>query len=233
MSELERTLVELGRGLDWPETPDVAAAVRARLGEPEARRFRTRPLVVALVVLAVAIGAALLVPQARTSILRFFHLGGVTVERVDRLPRTRPLGRLELGAPVSLAEAGRRLGEPVLLPDGDRPDAVYFDGALSERGGVNLLYGSASHPRLLVSEFPSDGFDILKKVAKIGTEVSRVSVRGNPGLWVAGPHSVQFGLLPRRLAGGTLIWLDGNLTMRLESGLSKRDSLALARTFRR
>src|SRR3954463_13638229 len=172
MSDLERTLVELGRGLDWPETPDVATAVRARLGEPEVRRSRTRPPGVALVVLAVAIGAALLVPQARTSILRFFHLGGVTVERVDRLPPTRPLARLELGAPVSLAEAGRRLGRPVLLPDGDEPDAVFFDGALGETGGVNLLYGPRERPRLLVSEFPTNGFDVLKKVVKLGTGVS-------------------------------------------------------------
>src|SRR4051794_17631910 len=200
MSDLERTLVELGRGLDWPETPDVAAAVRARLGEPEARRFRTRPLVVALVVLAVAIGAALLVPQARTSILRFFHLGGVTVERVDKLPPTRPRGRLELGAPVSLAEAGRRLGHPILLPDGDEPDAAFFGGALSETGGVNLLYGPSTRPRLLVSEFPTNGFDVLKKVVKLGTEVSRFSFDGKPALWVPGPHAVQFGLLPPRLA---------------------------------
>src|SRR3954463_4448267 len=166
MSDLERTLVELGRGLDWPETPDVATAVRARLGEPEVRRSRTRPLVVALVVLAVAIGAARLGPRARPSILRFFHLGGVTVERVDRLPRTRPLGRLELGAPVSLAEAESRLGYPVLLPDGDRPDRAYYDGAI---GGVNLLWGDPAHPRLLVSEFPTRTFDVLKKVVKLGT----------------------------------------------------------------
>src|SRR3954470_12490463 len=131
MPELERDLRELGRGLDWPATPDLASAVRARLEEPR-RRSWGRPLAVALVVLAIAVGAALLVPQARTSILRFFHLGGVTVERVDKLPPTRPRGRLELGAPVSLAEAGRRLGHPILLPDGDEPDAAFFDGALSE-----------------------------------------------------------------------------------------------------
>src|SRR5689334_22223355 len=116
MSELERALVELGRGLEWPATPDLAPAVRARLGERGPRRAGVRPLAVGLVVVAVAVGASLLVPQARTSILRFFPLGGVTVERVDRLPRTRPLARLELGEPVSFGEAERRLGYPVALP---------------------------------------------------------------------------------------------------------------------
>jgi hypothetical protein len=227
MSELERALVDLGRGLDWPETPEFAQPVRARLHEPGPRHAWMRPLAAALVVLAVAIGAALLVPQARTSILRFFHLGGVTVERVDRLPRTRPLARLELGAPVSLGEAERRLGFPVLLPDGDRPDTAYYDGTI---GGVNLLYGDPSRPRLLVSEFPTSTFNVLKKVVKLSTGVERVTVHGGPGLWIAAPHTVQFGPLPPRLAGNTLIWLDGPLTIRLESGLSKRDSLALART---
>ena len=105
-----------------------------------------RSLVLVLAVLVVALAAALAVPQARTSILRFFHLEGVTVERVDRLPATRPLGRLELGAPVTPAEARRRLGVPVLFPAGDRPDAVFFDGAPGA-GGVNLLYGSAARHR--------------------------------------------------------------------------------------
>src|SRR4051812_21997807 len=170
MADLERDLRELGRGLEWPGTPDLATAVRARLDEPR-RRSWGRPLAVALVVLAVAVGAALLVPQARTSILRFFHLGGVTVERVDRLPRTRPLGRLELGAPVSLAEAESRLGYPVLLPDGDRPDRAYYDGAI---GGVNLLWGDPAHPRLLVSEFPTRSFDVVKKIVKLAPGVSRL-----------------------------------------------------------
>src|SRR3954453_20283914 len=137
MPELERDLLELGRGLDWPARPDLASAVHARLDEPR-RRAWGRPLAGGLVGLAIVVGAGLVVPPARTSILRFFPLGAVTVERVDRLPPTRPLARLQLGAPVSLAEAGRRLRRPVLLPDGDEPDAVFFDGALGETGGVNL-----------------------------------------------------------------------------------------------
>jgi hypothetical protein len=213
VAELERDLLDLGRRLDWPATPDVAAAVRPRLGERPG--LRLRPLALALVVLAVAVIAALAVPQARTSILRFFHIEGVTVERVDRLPPTRPLGRLELGAPVSPAEAERRLGTKVLLPDGERPDATYFDGALGG-GGVNLLYGPAAHPRLLVGEFRTGSFDVLKKIVGLGADVDHVSVDGNAGLWIPGPH-----------------WNDGTLTIRLESALSRPAALALARTLHR
>ena len=43
----------------------------------------------AFAVLAVAVGAAMAVPQARTAILEFFRLRGATVERVETLPRVR------------------------------------------------------------------------------------------------------------------------------------------------
>ncbi len=44
MAELERMLSQLGRELDWPDTPELAPGVRARLAEPSPRRAR-RPLV--------------------------------------------------------------------------------------------------------------------------------------------------------------------------------------------
>ena len=37
MSELEQRLTQLGRELDWPETPDLAPAVRQRLASPRPR----------------------------------------------------------------------------------------------------------------------------------------------------------------------------------------------------
>src|SRR4051794_77916 len=132
MPDLETRLRALAADVAWPETPGLAEALV--LDRPR-RRASRRALVIALAVVAVALAAAFAVPDARTSILRFFHLRGVTVERVDRLPEARPLGDLHLGAPVSLAEARLRLGQPILLPGGDPPDATYFHGALPTRGG--------------------------------------------------------------------------------------------------
>src|ERR687890_1670391 len=98
MTELERALVALGEELDLPSTPDVWPRVRERLQRP--RWFRPALAAVALGVVALAIAFA--VPDARSAILRFFHLGAATVERVDTLPpaRERPLVS-GLGAPVS------------------------------------------------------------------------------------------------------------------------------------
>ncbi|HEY6055886.1 MAG TPA: hypothetical protein VIU86_18290, partial [Gaiellaceae bacterium] len=79
MSELEQALVALGRELALPPAPDLAAAVGGRLE----RRRRLRPwLVVALALLA-ALAVAFAVPQARSAILRFFHIRGAQVTLVD------------------------------------------------------------------------------------------------------------------------------------------------------
>ncbi|MGH3052588.1 MAG: hypothetical protein ACRDM8_06460, partial [Gaiellaceae bacterium] len=81
MPELELALAEIGRELDIPETPDLAPLVRQRLaaGSPPRRRLvpARRGLVLAFVTLAVAVTAAMAVPQSRAAILEFFGLRGV------------------------------------------------------------------------------------------------------------------------------------------------------------
>src|SRR5256885_16519855 len=82
MTELERALVALGRDVEFPATPDVWAGVGERLH----RRRWLRPVVFAVALGALAIGVAMAVPPARSTILRFFHIGSATVERVQTLP---------------------------------------------------------------------------------------------------------------------------------------------------
>ncbi len=105
MTELERALVALGNELEFPPTPDVAGAVRARLA-PRRRWLRPAALVFAVVV--VGVGIAMAVPPARSAILRFFHIGAATVERpvLRRRQRLDPLDR----APVALARHDGREG---------------------------------------------------------------------------------------------------------------------------
>src|SRR5690242_19356175 len=88
MTELERALVALGNELDIPATPAVRHGGEQRLQ----RRRWIRPAVFALAAGVVAVGIAMAVPPARSAILKFFHIGSVTVERVDTLPpaQTRP-----------------------------------------------------------------------------------------------------------------------------------------------
>ena len=110
MTELERSLRLLGDGLAFPEAPDVSEAVQRRLVDmrPQRRRPSRRALVLAFAVLAVAVGAVMAVPPARTAVLEFFGLRGATVQRVESLP-TVPTpdpapSALLLGDPLPVAD---------------------------------------------------------------------------------------------------------------------------------
>src|SRR2546423_8571131 len=114
MPELERDLREVGRLIAFPPEPNLVPGVVGRLTErPRGRR----PLVLALAVLAVALAAAFAVPPARTAILRFFHIGGETAERVDVLLPARhgsPVARL--ARPLRPSPARGAAGFPPRLP---------------------------------------------------------------------------------------------------------------------
>src|ERR671932_770829 len=147
MTELERALVALGAELEFPPTPDLAGAVRARLERPRWRR----PVVFALAVAALAIGIAMAVPPARSAILRFFHIGAATVERVETLPpaKQRPLG----------AGLGPALTRPTLrLPPGLVATAYYA------RPGLNAALLRYRGTRVLLAEISGDQVAFGKKM---------------------------------------------------------------------
>lgn len=230
MNELEQQLRLLPVAV--PEAPDLAPAVLVRL---EGRPFPWRRVaVVALAVLAVAIAAAFAVPQARTTILRWFHLGGATIERVETLPPAgeRTLG--DLGRPLSREAAEHAIGFRLRLPafKGDAPKRVYVvDDALATV--VIRAYGTSA----LLSEFRSFGTETLHKLASDKTVIEPVQINGREGLWLqGGPHTLRWydvnaGFRERMvlIRGNVLLWLDDGLTLRLEGRLTKAHALAIAR----
>ena len=246
MTELERALTELGARIEFPPTPDLASGVRARLARRPRRGpfFQRRALAVALAVLALAAATALAVPPARSALLRWLGIEGARIERVEELPPTPREPRFALGERVTLAEVRARAGFPVAAPSArgfERPDAVYFSRAVPG-GMVSFVYGRASAPRALVTQFLSEpGFPFIQKSATPETTIERIRVDGEPGYWLAGkPHTfvfrnargvVQHGTL--RLAGNTLVWQAGDVTLRLEGGLTKAQALRVAESLTR
>src|SRR6266540_2859152 len=215
MTELERALVALAGELDFPPEPNLVAGVRARL---ERRRLlfpRRRALALAVALVVVAFGIAMAVPDARSAILRFFHIGAVTVEQVETLPaaQERPL-TAGLGEPLSRHEAERRAGFPILLPrDRSSTPTRYY-----VRPG-------------LIATFLHAGPD---------THVEPVQI-GRFGLWIEGGRHVivwefervRVHRLDTRLAGNVLLWLQGERTFRLEGDFSKAEMLKLGRQITR
>jgi hypothetical protein len=234
VSELERRLAGLGAEIAVPVEPDVAAAVVARLDQRPRRPFPWRTAALALAVLAVAVGAAFAVPQARTTILRWFHLRGVTVERVETLPpATERSHAAGLGIRMSLSEAERIVGFRLALPQFEhgRPGRVYVRDAQL----ASVIVRAHGEP-VLLSEFRSANPEFLRKSTATETRVEPVRVDGEPGLWIeGGTHvliypggSTEPGAVLIR--GNVLLWVHRNLTLRLEGELSKGEALRLGKS---
>jgi hypothetical protein len=212
VSELERELRQLGRELDWPSTPELATAVRARLGAAPApaaeprRRLRVLPpaglrrslaiAVVALLVLAGGVFAA--VPSVRDSVLDFFGLQGATVERREQLPPPPKPHPLRLGEATTLAAARDSLAFDPLVPEAaGEPAGVYVDTGVPG-GLLSLTYPPAqglpearsTHLGLLVSEFRGDlAPEYFGKTAGQTTRIERIRIDGNRAIWLEGaPH---------------------------------------------
>jgi Domain of unknown function (DUF4367) len=271
--DLERALTDLAASLEFPPTPDLAAAVTARLGEAPApapapptpadrarrwlaglagwRRLAAAGLAVVLLAAAVLVAS----PGTREAVARRLGLRGIGVELGGPPPptvTTTPGGRLELGLGdrVTLEEARRRVDWPVLVPAAGlgRPDAVYVNEAVPSGGRVDLVYrarpGLPASPftdvGLLITEFQGQPTpEFLKKVTAMGV-VEQVTVGGEPGYWFSGePHFFTYqdaaGTLREeqtRLAGNTLIWQRGDLTLRLEGELPKEEAIRIAESMR-
>ena len=234
MSELELTLTNLGRELDYPETPDVIAPVRRRLAEGRRPVAWRRPLVIALAALVVVVGAAMAVPQARSEILDWLGIGSVTIRYVDELPKVdKTQDDLALGERMSLAEAREQSSFRIEMPtiEGLQHSDVYR----GPYGHVSLLYGSDDEPRLLITQII--GMGMLEKLLQEGTRVDRVRVGRAEGVWLEGDEHVVFfpsaGPESKRLVGNTLLLQRPDaVTVRIEADIPKQEALRIFRSMR-
>jgi hypothetical protein len=226
MTELERALVALGNELDFPEVPDLTSRVRERLQ----RRRWVRPVVFAVALGALALGVAMAVPPARSAILKFFHIGAATVERVETLPpaQQRPLVA-GLGPALTRSAAEARAQVDLKLPKVATPKRYY-----AQPGLIATLLHVHGKP-VLLSEMRGDQMSLFKKFAGPATKVQPVDL-GEFGLWIQGGAHVlmwqlNYGEIRRvetRLAGTVLLWLSQDTTYRLEGELDKGRMLQLA-----
>lgn len=245
MTELERTLVELGRARDHPPVPDLADAVAARLHARPSHcnpRVRRRGAIVLMLVLVLPAGAVAAVPPVREAVLDAFGIGAVRIERTTTTPRA-PAGRpLDLGRPVKPVAAAAVVDFDVVVADVrlGSPTEAYVRSAPAGPA-LTFVYAPTAGSRLLLTEFRgARAADLVGKLVGRSTTVERVRVNGERGVWLTGrPHEVAF--LDARgrlrtdrlsLAGDTLLWQRGPLTLRLEGAASKAAALRVARSVR-
>ncbi len=247
MRDLHEELTALS--VDWPATPDLAAAVTARLEQPARRaRIAWRPvLAYGLAALAAAFALTMAAsPDARSAVLEWLGLKSVKIERREPTappPRPGKLGSgLGLGTPVTLDEARRRT--PFLRVPGaaglGRPDAIYLGDQ-----SVALVYGkrpgyarsTTTGAAVLVQEFRARVGEFIEKTLGQGTRLERLSVDGDPAYFITGAHGFAYqhddlvNFEDQRLAGNTLlVERDDGLLIRVEGDLARDRAVAIAQS---
>ncbi len=244
MSELERALSAIGGELDYPPTPALTPAVRARVVAAPSPRRGLRPreaIALAFAVLLIGAGSAFAAsPRLRHSVLDWLGLRSVEIVRVPRLPATAAGDQLALGTRTTLQGAARAASFTPVVPAGEPPDEVYFSEE-PPGGQVGLVYTRPGGVRMLITEFRGQQQSVfIQKTLGPGTTAEAVSVSGQPGIWIAGmPHVLMYkdrsgqvqGYTPR-LATNTLLWRQGDLLLRLEAHISKAAALKIAGSMR-
>jgi hypothetical protein len=213
-----------------------------------------QPVAVALLlIVALLSGTLAFSPTARRAVADWLGLRGVRIEFTPTPSASPvPLGTgLNLGERMTLAEAQERVPYRILVPNVPElgpPDAVYLRaGNFAEQ--VTLLWRARPGlPRaaqtgvgLLLTQFQASvDVEYLKKITFEATKLEFLTVNDGNAFWIAGaPHQVSLlnregQLVPEtiRLAGNVLLWEQGDLTLRIESGLTKEEAVRVATSVR-
>lgn len=252
---LESMLFELADSIDYPDTPQLASAVKQQIEaepvRPRRKAWNWRPaLVAAAVVLIAVIGTLTLSPQAREAVADFLGIGGVRIGYGDRAPA--PVRDLDLGPRTTIAAAEKRLGFAVLTPQigGLGEPSVHVTEPPAD-GMVSVFYpqafpaqpGPPGHPverALLITQFRADvdgGF--FKKIGADDVEITYTTVRGREAYWLEGAHYFlyldEFGSLLEekvRLAQNVLLWEENGITYRIEGLIGQDRALRIAESMR-
>jgi hypothetical protein len=230
-----------------------AAPSRRRSGWWPVRPGWRRVAAVALALIVLATGIVVATPAARQAVARRLGLPGVAIHLGGQAPPvTTPApgagANLDLGRRVTLEQARAAVPFPVLVPTAaglDRPDGVYLSDD-PPGGRVDFVYrprpGLAVAPGtgvgLLITQFSAD--PMVEKIGKGTGEVRLVDVGGHTGYWFGrGQHFFTY--LDRhggvrtdttRLAGSTLLWSLGQLTLRLEGEVNASRAIEIAESMR-
>jgi hypothetical protein len=249
MRDLEQQLRALAADVEWPPTPDLAAAVLAAPAPRPARRRRPRRLLAAVAAALVLLPAAGAVafPQARDDVLEWLGLRNVEVRRVPvPPPSARPQLEQDLGRLVTLREAERQAGfgaaVPTLLGDPDRVrvSAQRISLVYAPRPDLPRLEGLDAGLILTQSRGGLRG-ELLEKMLASGTDIRSVRVGGARGAFISGGEHAYLYVTPRGqiredrplLAGPTLIWEHDGRVFRMETRAGRAAALRIGRSVRR
>jgi hypothetical protein len=258
--KLEQALIDSGRAIEYPRTPDLTARVRAQLNPdrsrpPDRPAGRLRPLFIVALAMLAAIALLLIIPETREAIAQLLGL------RTIRLIETAPTPLRPTSTPgvvpfkqccaSTLAETQQQARFPLRLPPDEQPARVFFQDHIFGRGSepqqVVLVFGDPDRPRVVLYEASRMLYEKLlpRGSSEAGTVITETQVNGVRALWLTGaPHVLVtldrrgepvFGF-ERPVNANTLIWetgdLDRGVTYRLETMLGLTEAIEFAESLR-
>jgi hypothetical protein len=231
MPELERALAALGAEIVYPATPDLAAAVGARL---RPRRPAWVRFALAAAIALALLGASLFAwTPARDTVAGWLGVRGVGVERVPKLPPVPSPAAGSFGTEMTVAAASSEAGFPVRQASGLGAPAVFVAQVPPGRE-VALVYQTGGGEVVLTEIAGTLQEYSFMKLVGPDTVIQPVSVRGHNAWWLSGhPHAFFYldshggpQTATLRLATNTLAWEEDGVIYRLE-GASLTQSQAL------
>ena len=226
-ADLDRRLQALATAVDWPAEADIAA----RLELPVRRRPawlapQARAALAGIAVLVLALSAVLVAsPATRSAVARLLGFPGVTVEVPSPGPPAPTGASLDLGQPMTLAQAQARVDFPLRTLPLDAPQVTFDVGT----GAVHLRY---DHPTGTVLLTQLDGEADLGFVKRAGG-VKPTAVRDAFALWATGPdhtllRTTDGTTVQAKLSANALLWSQDQVTYRLEIDADLETAVALA-----
>lgn len=258
--EFENRLSSIANGMEYPPTPDIAGSVMTRLRPSTRPRFISRKLAWSLSIVFVLISSLALIPPVRAAIIEFIQIGVVRIfpRSVEPTPEviqtpaiTIPLTATpEVQSPslvplfeniageTKLANAQQIANYPILLPayppELGRPNHVYVqdaDGAMTI-----LVWADPLHPEdaMMSLHFIPEGSWAISKVEPV--IIQETEVNGQSAIWAVGPYPLRLynGDLEftRLIDGNVLVWVDGDVTYRLETDLPLEEAIKVAESLK-
>lgn len=232
--------------LPYPPTPNLAAPSGRRQPRPVAR------LRWALAALAVAAATLLAVPNVRARVLEFLQVGAVRIdlpllsssEKSEHIARKHKARRpeaiiasvLELDGETSLQAARQSVNFPVNLPSYPQtlgePDKVFLQQ--TELGDFVVMAWLDADGELQLVEYV---IGVGVRLTKGEPEVVEVTeLNGQLAIWTNSEYllAVDGYHQPLRFVNNpALIWVDGDVTYRLEAPLNLEAMLRIARSIPR
>jgi hypothetical protein len=239
IDRLEEQLMTMGRGVQYPPTPDLPAAFWERLESAPRRRMPVRRLAfggaaLAAVIMAVALTIALVAP-ARDAAADLFH----SINIFETSQPTVGLPTDISGRETTLADAETALGAHISQPTS--PASLQLQKVLLQDYGrvkvAALFYsGDGIAFVLFTSNAPiGKGFH-----PGSGATAEPVSGVGDEAYWLQGQRIVQsynpdgsvVSASLRVTRANTLVWSQGGFVYRIEGDLQKDTAISIAQSVR-